>query len=280
MKILVVGSTGVLGRNTIPRLIEHGHQVRAVIRNQKQAGMLREMGTEAIEGDILDKASLQKAAQGCEAAIHIATAIPKSGSQDWSMNDRIRREGTRNLLDAAEENGVRKYIQQSITFLYGTSGQAIVDESAPLHPTGRIQSAADMEDMVRTSKLDWCILRGGMFYGPGTGRDDEWRESAQQGKLSLHGDGSDLTSLIHVVDMSRAVVASVENAKPKSVYNIVDDQPVSYKKLFSYISAQMEAPAPLEGGPAFLASLGCSNAKARRELRWEPTYPSYLSGLA
>lgn len=280
MKILVVGSTGVLGRNVIPRLMERGHHVRAVIRNQTQERALRDIRVEPILSDIFDKSSLQKASHGCDAVIHIATAIPKSGSQDWSVNDQIRREGTHNLFKVAVENGVERYIQQSITLLYGENGQTIVDESAATHATNITRSAADMEQLLCASTLDWCILRGGLFYGPGTGQEERWRASARQGKLLYPDDGSDLISLIHIADMARAVVYAVENAPPKSTYNIVDDQPVSYKQLFSYVAAQLNASVPQTGGIKSLPSLGCSNAKAKRELSWQLSYPSYLSGLA
>src|ERR1051325_3854981 len=128
MKILVVGATGILGRHTVPRLVERGHTVRAVVRRPEQAQLLKEEGAEPIAGDIFDRNSLQEAAQGCEVALHLATAIPKAGEQDWSLNDRIRREGTSNLIAVATQNGVKRYIQQSITLLYGDNGQIIVDE--------------------------------------------------------------------------------------------------------------------------------------------------------
>ncbi len=280
MNILVIGATGVLGNHLIPRLIERGHVVRAVIRKQSRERALREIGVDTFPGDILDKTSLQNASRGCDIAIHIATSIPKPGNNDWSLNDRIRREGTRNLLEITKESGIRKYIQQSITLLYGENGQSLVDESAPLKPAKVIQSAADMEELVRATSLDWCILRGGSFYGAGTGREEEWRKSAQLGSLKFPGDGGDLISLIHVVDMARAVVAAAEGAPPNSTYNIVDDSPVSYKELFNYVSAQLNTPAPQPGGSNFLTSLGCSNAKAKQELGWYPLYPSYRSGLA
>lgn len=280
MKILIVGATGALGRHVTPRLIERGHHVRAIVRSKTHDASLREMGAEPVMGDIFDKVSLQEAAQGCEVAIHIATAIPKSGSVDWSLNDRVRREGTRNLLEIAGDQGMKRYIQQSVTLLYGDHGQTIVDESAPFKPSEIVQSASDMEELVRASALDWCILRGGLFYGADTGREDGWRKSAQQGRLTIPGDGSDLLSLIHVVDMARAVVAAAEEAPPKSLYNIVDDHPVSYREVFNYVCAQLNVSPPQPGGAKFLPSLGCSNVKVRRELEWAPLYPSYRSGLA
>ncbi len=280
MRILVVGATGVLGRNVVPRLVERGHQVRAVARRAEQVESLRRQGIEAQQGDILDQASLLEAARGCEAALHLATAIPKPlEPPDWSLNDRVRREGTRNLLDAAIQAGVRRYVQQSITFLYGDHGNHLVDEDTPLRPAPHLQSAAEMESMVRAAPLEWCILRGGAFYGPGTGREEVLRRTAQEGPLHLPGDGEALTSLIHVVDMARAVVLAVESAPPGSIYQVVDDLPVTYRELYGYIAAQVGAAEPVPGGPKGI-SLGCLNGRLKATLGWEPAYPTYRSGLA
>jgi 2-alkyl-3-oxoalkanoate reductase len=279
MNVLIIGATGVLGRNVIPRLLEGGHHVRAIVRRSQSVRYLEQAGVEVRSGDIFDRSSLEAASIGCDAALHLATAIPKDGNRDWSLNDRVRREGTRNLLDAVLKNGVRRYIQQSITLLYGDNGRQIVDESAPLQVSPISQSAADMEEMVRSSGIEWSILRAGIFYGTGTGREDGWRQSARAGNLALPGDGSDLISLIHVVDMARAVIAALERAPAASIYNIVDDDPVSYKRLFDHVAAQLGADSPQAGGPKFLPSLGCSNAKARRDLGWIPAYPNFLSGL-
>lgn len=280
MKILVIGATGVLGRNVIPRLLERGHQVRAVVRRTEQLHFLNQMGSQANLGDIFDPVSLDNATRGTDVVLHLATAIPKSENQDWSLNDRVRREGTRNLVTAAIKNGVKRYIQQSITLVYGENGQEIVTESASLQVSPVSQSAADMEDMVRSSALDWSILRGGIFYGQGTGREEGWRRLAQQGQLMLPDDGKDIISLIHIVDYARAIVIATEHAQAGSIFNIVDDEPVRFISLFNHITSQLELSQPNTGGPKFLPSLGCSNLKARQELGWRPVYPSYLSGLA
>jgi nucleoside-diphosphate-sugar epimerase len=279
MRILVVGATGVLGRNVIPRLLERGHAVRAVVRRTEQAGILRGLGVETAPGDILDQDSLYASARGCDAALHLATAIPRGAVGDWSANDRIRREGTRNLLSAAALAHVPRYLQQSITFLYGDTGTAVVDESTPIQPSSRIQSAADMEELVRGAPLEWIILRGGSFYGPGTGHEDDWRAQARAGTLRLPGDGSALLSLIHVADMARAVVLAVESARARTIANVVDDQPVSYRALYGFIAAQAGMPEPPAGGPP-TASLACANGRIKELLGWQPAYPTYRSGLA
>lgn len=280
MNILVVGATGILGRTVIPRLLERGYNVRAVVRGNDQTRFLQQMGVETVMGDIFDRKSLENAARGSHAALHLATAIPKNGNGDWRLNDLVRREGTRNLLDSLIKKGVKRYIQQSITLVYGENGQELVDESAPLQVTAISQSAIEMEDMVRTSGLEWSILRGGLFYGPGTGREEDWWASARQGRLRIPGDGSDLTSLIHIADMARAVVAALERAPAGSIYNITDDEPAKYQDLFNHIATQVGVRQPETGDPRFLPSLGVRNVKAQIELVWRPAYPNYQIGLA
>lgn len=281
MKIAVIGSTGVLGRHVVPRLIEHGHQVRAIARKPAEINRLQRTGVEAVHGDILVPDTLVPVAAGCDAALHLATAIPRSGkAQDWHMNDRIRREGTRNFVAACATNGVRRYVQQSIALLHGDHGREIVDESASIQPDPITQSAVDMESIVRASDFEWCILRAGLFYGPITGREEGWRRAARAGALQIPGDGTSLTSLVRVVDMARAVVMAVEKAAAGSIYHVVDDRPVEWLTLYRYVAAQVDAPEPELGGESFLPSLGCSNARIKSELKWQPLYATYRAGLA
>lgn len=278
MKILVIGSTGILGRHVVPRLIERGHQVRTVARKPEQVKQFQRVGVDAALGDILDAESLKKAATGCETALHLATAIPKPGdSQDWAPNDRIRREGTTNLLTVCQHAGVRRYVQQSTCFLYRYRPGFLADETTPLEPNPFLQSTLDMEELVQASPLDWSILRGGFFYGPNT-FEDAWREALRQGALPLPGDGSGQLSLIHQVDMATAVVLAAEKAATRSIYNVVDDRPVTYKELFDYMAVLVGGPPPAAGGPAFLPPFACGNDRLKAS-GWAPAYPSYRSGL-
>jgi nucleoside-diphosphate-sugar epimerase len=163
--------------------------------------------------------------------------------------------------------------------IYQDQGTRIATEETPVEAANeRFRVVLEMEQMVRGSALDWCILRGGAFYGPGTGREEEWRTGMRDGTLRMPGDGSALVSLIRVADMAGGTVAAVERAPARSTYNVVDDEPVTYRELFHWLAAQMGRPAPPAGGPP-LASTGCSNAKLR-DLGWLPGYATYRSGLA
>jgi nucleoside-diphosphate-sugar epimerase len=278
MNVAVIGATGVLGRHVVPRLIERGHQVRAIARRPGEIKRLRRLGVEAVPGDILLPDTLLPATAGCEAALHLATAVPRPGTTpDWSLNDRIRREGTRNFIAACQANGLRRYLQMSITLLHGDHGADIIDA---VQPDPITQSAVDMEALVRGAAFEWCILRGGLFYGPATGREDEWRRAARAETLQIPGDGTGLMSLVRAVDMARAVVMAVEWAPAGSTYHVVDDRPVECQALYRYLAAQVDGPEPELGGEAILPSLGCSNGRLKADLGWEPLYATYQAGLA
>ncbi|HXQ52792.1 MAG TPA: NAD(P)-dependent oxidoreductase [Stellaceae bacterium] len=280
MRVAVIGATGVLGRHVVPRLVERGHEVRALVRTEAKASVLRRLGIDCVLGDILGRASLDAAVAGCAAALHLATSVPRPGApRDYAANDRIRREGTAHLIAACRAAGVERYVQQSIAHLVAGTGDRLVDETAPMSAAGAASSAADMEAQVRASGLRWSILRGGAFYGPLTGRDEEWRGLARAGKLVLPGDGSGYISLIHEMDMADAVVLAAELAPPAALLAIVDDEPVTFRALYAHIAALEGGPEPRPGGSEGTGSFRVSNARARAALGWRPRFRSYRSGF-
>jgi nucleoside-diphosphate-sugar epimerase len=280
MRIAVIGATGVLGRHLVPRLIERGHAVCATARKEADLDRLKRLGAEAVPADILDPVSLRAAVVNCEAAIHAATSIPKStGGGDWAVNDRIRREGTANLIAACRAERVRRYVQQSIAMLHITSDARPQTEDDPIGVYDRIRSALDMEQLVMAAPLDWCIVRGGAFYGPGTGRAEAWKSQARGGVLTLPGDGNGFLSLIHVADMAAAMALVAERGLPRHIYIAADDQPATYRDLLGYVAASEGTGPPAPGGPMMLPSFRVSNAKLKA-LGWAPAYPSFRSGLA
>jgi nucleoside-diphosphate-sugar epimerase len=281
MRVAVIGATGIVGRHVVPRLREHGHEARVVAPAEADVEALRRLGVEAAQGDIFDLHSLRQGIKGCSAALHLATAAPRPGhAPNWALNDRIRREGTANLLEACRSVGVQRYIQQSLAFLVGGTSD-LVDETAPLLPaTPATGSAIDAERLVAASGLDWVILRDGALYGPGTGREEYWRALASSGELLLPGDGSDYISLIHVADLAECFVLAAEPGASGLIASVVDDEPTTYRELFTYVALLEGAAAPAAGGESHFPSFRIANSKAREILGWRPFYRSYRSGLA
>ena len=291
MRIAVIGATGVLGRHLVPRLIERGHAVCATARKEADLDRLKRIGAEAVPADIFDPVSLRAAVVNCDAAIHAATSIPTAaGRGDWAVNDRIRREGTANLLAACRAERVRRYVQQSIAMLHIASDARPQTEEDPIGAYDLIRSALEMEQLVGQAPLDWCIVRGGAFYGPGTGRPEAWKSQARGGVLfiphihrffggPIKAEFGKSTSLIHVADMAAAMALVAERGQPKQVYIAADDQPATYRDLLGYVAAMEGAAPPAPGGKVMLPSFRVSNAKLKA-LGWTPGYPSYRAGLA
>lgn len=285
--IAVLGGNGVYARHLIPRLIAAGHKVRAVVRRPAAAGTARDSGAEVRTGDIFDTASMAAAFEGCDIAINLATSLPgPSGRGDFAANDRLRIEGAPNFVTACKQAGVKRAIQQSISFMNASGSDAWSDEdhrygaSSETIATKAMAAALQMEDTIRASGLDWVILRGGLFYGPGTGFDERWFAGAAAGKLRVPGDGSDYVSLVHIADMAAATVAAVNGWPSRQTLIVCDDAPAQWREVFGFIAASLGQPAPDAGGAAGFPSFRLRNTRAKAALGWQPFYRSFREGLA
>ena len=127
--------------------------------------------------------------------------------------------------------------------------------------------------------MDWVILRGGLFYGPGTGFDDDWFGRARAGKLRLPGDGHRYVSLVHIQDMAAATVATIARWPSRQALIVADDGPARWREVLEYVTTNAGAEPPQPGGPTGFPSFRVRNARAREALAWAPFYPSYREGL-
>jgi nucleoside-diphosphate-sugar epimerase len=285
MTVAIVGANGVYGRHLTPRLVAAGYRVHALVRRPEAAGVARACGADVRVADLFEADTLGAALEDCDTCINLATSLPgPSGRGDYDANDRVRRDGTPLLMEACRRAGVARVLQQSIA-LVGAAGETLADETSVFEPSGddvtarAIRATLAMEGAVRASGLDWLILRGGLFYGPGTGFDHDWFARAAAGKLRLPGDGADFVSLIHIADMAAATVAALDAWPPRQTLIITDDMPARWRDVFGYIARLAGAEAPKPGGRIGFPSFRMSNRCARETLRWAPRYPDYRSGL-
>lgn len=156
MRIFVAGATGVIGVRLVPLLVAAGHQVAGMTRSPRKAELVRELGAEPVVCDVFDAAALAGAVAAFrpDLVMHQLTALPDDVAEIegyLAANNRIRTEGTRNLLDAARQAGARRFVAQSVAWqLPGEGGVAV----------------AEHEDMVL--RAGGVVIRYGQFYGPGT----------------------------------------------------------------------------------------------------------------
>ncbi|MDP9371862.1 MAG: NAD-dependent epimerase/dehydratase family protein, partial [Chloroflexota bacterium] len=218
MDVFVTGATGVLGQPVVRRLVAAGHRMRALARSEANVATLRELGAEAVRADLFNVASLREAVAGSDAVLHLATRIPPTKevlrAAAWRENDRIRREGTRNLVDAALAAGVATFIYQSVCFIYPDGGDAWLDAAAtPPAPTPHLRSTLDAEAEVArftATGRRGIALRMGFFYGAGAGMTRELLDLARRGIAAVFGSGGAYQPLIWVDDAAAAVVAALE----------------------------------------------------------------------
>ena len=289
MRIFIVGSTGILGRALLPLLQQQGHTLRTFARAEEKVQALQHSGIEVQQGDLLDQEiepRLFEMLEGCDAAVHIATSIPRNTSAPgaWDTNTRLRVEGTQRLLQASLAVGVKRYIQQSITMAYPDGGDEWIYENTPLDASPSRANinkpVINMEDLVRDvarAQLSWCILRGGMFVGPGTGQEDLLAK-IRDGKSTMPCDGTSFLSLIHVADMADAISKALAHAPAGTIYNVVDE-PIRNIDYLSRLAQFVHAPQPEQDyAQPCPPSWRCSNQAARTILGWTPIHgiwPSY-----
>src|SRR4051812_35859938 len=175
--IFVTGVTGVLGRATVPQLLASGHSVQALSRGDENDAAIRALGAAPVRTDLFDPESLSRAVAGADAVLHLATRIPPSSDMRhrsvWVENDRIRAEGTRNLVDAALAAGAHVFVYPSFAFVYPNSGDTWIDAaSTPVDPIDILHStiAAEREVARFAASSDAVERRGislrlGGLYG-------------------------------------------------------------------------------------------------------------------
>ena len=285
-RVAVLGATGVYAKHLIPRLTAAGYRVRALARRPETATFAAACGAEVAAADIFDEASLRAGLDGCDVAINLATSLPgPRGPGDFAKNDQLRREGTPTFVSACRAAGVPRILQQSIAMVHTGGGEAWADETT-FHAVAEgiagaaIAAARSMEATIEQSGLDWLIFRGALFYGPGTGFDDDWFSRARAGKLRLPADGSGYVSLIHIADMAEATVAAMRRWPSRQALIVADDRPATWRDVFTYVCSLVGSAPPEPGGVSRLPYFRVKNTRAREALSWAPSYSDYRAGLA
>ena len=299
MNIFVTGATGVLGKPVVRLLVEAGHKVYALSRSEENTAAVRQLGAEPITANLFDLESLIKAlgATRAEAIVHLATKIPPTSRMgklsSWQENDRIRRDGTHTLVDAALSVGVQTLLYPSFYYVYPDCGDQWIDAlSTPVQSHVIPQSTIDAEaEVARFTKEQrhGIVLRMGSLYGPEVPSALEQFHLAQKGFAALPGSGDAYLSYIWAEDASRAIVVALDEA-PAGIYDIVDDEPltrdafatalahsVGRRRLFRIPNSVMKL---LAGAAAEMASRSqrVSNRRFRELTTWKPTVPNVQKG--
>ena len=309
MRIFVAGATGALGQQLVPQLVAAGHQVTGMTRSESKVGMLREMGAEPVVADALDAEAVGAAVAAAEPEVVInqLTAISddpdfRNPDKEFAETNRLRSEGTDILLSASIAAGAVRYVGQSFTgWPFDRVGGPVKDEDAPLTddpPKGVVEMLAAIRHLesavTGVEGIEGVVLRYGGFYGPNTAlaSDGSMAETVRKRKLPVVGKGAGVWSFINIADAASGTVAAVDRGAP-GIYAIVDDDPAPVSEWLPELAEALGAKKPMRvpaflgriaAGPAAVVMMneirGASNAKAKRELGWKPTFSSWREGFA
>jgi nucleoside-diphosphate-sugar epimerase len=308
MRVLVAGATGAIGTQLVPRLIAAGHETVGMTHKESNQALLQKLGATPVVADALDPDQVAEAvwSAGPDVIVHQLTAIGaidlRHFDRDFAPTNRLRTEGTDNLLAAARSAGVRRFVAQGLGgyAAYARNGGPVKSEEDPLDPTPvramRATQAAIRHLEQAVLGAEWTegiVLRYGAFYGPGTSLapGKEQFELVRRRRFPLVGDGSGVWSFIHVADAADATVAAIERGH-RGVYNVVDDDPAPVAEWLPALAQTLGAKKPMrlprfiarlfagETGAVYMTEIrGASNAEAKRELGWRPAHPSWRQGF-
>lgn len=276
MKIFLAGATGAIGRPLLAMLLQDGHEVTAMTSHPEKTDLLLTYGARPVLLDVFNREGVLDVIQAAKPDV-IIDQLTNLRTRDYEANSRIRSVGTRNLVDGALSAGVPRFIAQSYPIYAPGKGPACEEDAFDIEsPAARrtIAGVMALENMVAEMPR-WVILRCATFYGPGTwySRTGEIGDQARRGELIATGA---ITSFIQVEDAARAALLALD--WPTGIYNIADSDPAPGTEWVPVFSAQVGAPPPPmrseEGG-----GRGISNEKARRDLGWQPNYPSWRQGF-
>jgi 2-alkyl-3-oxoalkanoate reductase len=308
MRIFVAGATGVIGRRLVPLLVANGHTVIGTARTAGKADALRAAGARPLVVDALNRDAVREALIQAEpdVVVHQLTALAgftdfRKFDEGFAVTNRLRTQGTDNLLAAMREVGARRLLAQSFAgWPHERVGGPVKTEDDPLDqdPPAAVRRALEaiqyLEGAVlHTDGIQGTVLRYGGFYGPGTslGEGGFQLEVVRRRRFPIVGAGTGVTSFLHIDDAATATLAAIERRTP-GVYNIVDDDPAPVAEWLPALAAAIGAQPPRRV-PTWVARLlvgehgvvmmtdvrGASNAKAKRDLGWQPEYPSWRDGF-
>lgn len=307
MKVFVAGATGAIGRQLVPLLVEAGHEVHGMTRREANRPILEELGAVPVVADALDAAQVGAAVKRAEpdAIVHELTAIgavdPRHMEKSFAETNRLRTEGTDNLLAAGQAVGVKRFVAQSNIMIYDRTGGPVKTEEDPHDraPTAGIRPGLEAIEHLEEAVLgatwtDGIVLRYGWFYGPNTSmaRGSEMAEMVRKRRFPVVAGGGAVYSWIHIADAAAATAAALERGT-RGIYNVADDEPTTVAEWLPELAEELGAKPPRrvprfigrlfagETGVVMMTELrGASNAKAKRELDWRPAHPSWRKQLA
>jgi len=250
---LVSGGTGLLGSHVVELLVRGGRRVRALVRPGSDLCFLRSQRVELVEGDVTDRASLVRACNGVERVYHAAAQVGDWGP--WANFVKVTIEGTRNLIEAAAQASVRRFLHISSISAYGhPDGEGLVlDETAPLgrnlhrwsyYSRAKVAAEELIWEAHRQGRIAATVIRPSWLYGP---RDRATMgrlvDSIRKGKAKLIGRGDNRLNVVHAGNVAEAAILAAESdVAVGQAYNCSNDGVLTQAQYFNMVAKALGEP--------------------------------------
>jgi len=280
--VFVTGGTGYIGGSVVRELRRRSHVVHALARSEASERKLRGLGAEPVRGDMRDVDVLRAQAQHTDAVITMA-------QEPSPEHPALERAALTALLDGLP-NG-KTFIYTSGVWVYGSRGDALVDEEAPLAPLPIVAWRPAHEELVlaHQGRLRVVVIRPGVVYGDGGGIPGMTAEAARAGRLQLVGAGANRWPTVRHDALADLYALAVGNAAARGVYNATRGAAVPYGEIAHAVARAAGGDGTVErisidnaretmGGfaDALAVDLQMDSSRAARELGWEPPRPTLL----
>jgi nucleoside-diphosphate-sugar epimerase len=287
MRIFVTGGSGYIGRSVIGELKHRGHHVAALARSDAASATVRGLGAEAVHGSLTSLDVIELAMREHDATIHLAG--PQSAADvaaDAALLD---------LLHSLAPKD-HAFVYTSGGWVYGSRGDALVDEDSPTKPIALVAWRVAHEERALEAQKNGVrvvVIRPAVVYGDGGGIVGMLVGSAKNGPIKIVGDGVNRWPTVRVDALAELYAAAVEQSAASGIYNGSAAAPVPYVEIARAASRAGGGDGSIEHltdenaqaafGPlaeAFAIDLNMSAEKARKELGWSPRRPTLLEELS
>lgn len=286
MKCFVLGATGFIGNRVAQALRQAGHQVWGLVRSQEKAAGLEAQEIHPVLGDLADPASYAEAAAECSLLVHAAA--------DYQADTAALDLATVEALLAAGKHGRRPktLLYTSGVWVYGSTGETLVDETSPLAPPEAVSWRPAVEQkVVSATEVRGLVLRPGCVYGGRGSLTGLWFQGAHRGgALTVVGDGRNRWAMVHVDDLASAYVKAAESGLAGEVLNVTDRSRATVGEMAQAVAAatgysgevqhQPVAEARQALGPmaeALALDQHVDSRKAVRRLGWYPRHTGFVA---
>ena len=256
----VTGGSGFIGGKLVRRLADEGHAVRALARSEAAAKKVAALGAEPVRGDLADATALTAAADGAAVAFHLAAHLGEWGP--WEEFERGNVVGTRNVLAACEEAGVKRFVHCG-TEAALMAGEPLVgvDETAPLRPDSRAPypaTKAKAELAVREANRDGfetVAVRPRFVWGKGdTTLLPEMVATVEAGRFAWVGGGRNVTETTHVDNVVEGLILTAAKGRSGEAYFVTDGEPVVFREFVSALLRTQGVEPPDRSLPTWSAA--------------------------